>query len=88
MFTLKFGTTPMKTKELKQMIFRIIMAFVLFGILLYASIVFSAEHVVTIPDGDNTWKMTIHPQEKPPCDRDKPDTTIFRFIEGDASSVY
>ncbi len=62
MLASKFGATPMKAAETQQLVFRIIIAFVFLGILLYASIVFSGERVVTLPDGESTWKMTIQPK--------------------------
>ncbi|VAX36190.1 hypothetical protein MNBD_PLANCTO02-1069 [hydrothermal vent metagenome] len=62
MLTLQKGTAPMKKVETKQLVLQIIMAFVFLMILLYASILLSGERVVTIPDGDSSWQMRIHPQ--------------------------
>ncbi len=63
MLTLQKGTAPMKKVETQQLVLRIIMAFFFLMILLYASIVFSGERVVTIPDGNSLWQMRIHPQD-------------------------
>ena len=63
MLAIKFGTTPMKKADTQQFVIRIIIAFVFLGLLLYASIVFSNEPVVTQSDSKTTWKMTIQPRE-------------------------
>ena len=52
----------MKKTESKEIAFWMFMAVILFVVVMYASVMLAAEHVITIPDGDTEWEMTISPR--------------------------